>query len=225
MFTLSCQDILGALDEISRKYAPKILHAQGDLELLTGTTRVSVVGSRGANELGLKRARKLAAQLVRERVVVVSGLAAGVDRMAHETAMESGGRTIAVIATPLERAYPKEHAELQERIGREHLLVSQFASGEEVGKWSFPARNRTMALITHATVIVEASDSSGTLHQGWEAIRLGRPLFFMESLLEDERLSWPRKLMAYGARPLASVAEILAEIPSPEAALRGLDAP
>lgn len=222
--TFRYRDLLGPLDEISEKYAPVELHAEGDLGLLRGTIRVSIVGARDASELGRRRATKLARQLAAERIVVVSGLALGVDHAAHTAAMASGGRTIAVIATPLERAYPKEHAQLQARIGREHLVLSQFGPGERVGRWSFPVRNRTMALLTHATVIVEAGDSSGTLHQGWEAIRLGRPLFFMRALLEDERLGWPRRLMDYGARPLASVDELLAEIPSVEVALQGLDA-
>jgi DNA processing protein len=217
-------DAFGPLDEVSRKFAPKELFAEGDLELLRGTIRVSIVGTREPSELGLRRARRLAKELVVERVVVVSGLALGIDHAAHTTAIEQGGRTVAVIATPLERAYPKEHAELQARIGREHLVVSQFGPGDRIGRWSFPARNRTMALLTHATVIVEAGDSSGTLHQGWEAIRLGRPLFFMRGLLEDGRLRWPRRMMDYGARPLASVGELLAEIPSIEVAAQGLDA-
>lgn len=222
--TFRCKDVLGPPDDISKKFAPGLLHAEGDLGLLRGTIRVSVVGTREASELGLRRARKLAKQLVTERVVVVSGLALGIDYAAHTAAIENGGRTIAVIATPLDRAYPKEHADLQARIGREHLVVSQFGPGDRVGRWSFPARNRTMALLTHATVIVEAGDSSGTLHQGWEAIRLGRPLFFMRALLEDERLEWPRELMDYGARPLAAVDELLREIPSIEVAAQGLDA-
>lgn len=221
--TFRCRDVIGPPDDISKKFAPEILYAEGDLGLLRGTIRVSIVGTRGASELGRRRARKIAKQLVAERVVVVSGLALGIDHAAHTAAME-GGRTIAVIATPLDRAYPKEHAELQARLGREHLVVSQFGPGDKVGRWSFPARNRTMALLTHATVIVEAGDSSGTLHQGWEAIRLGRPLFFMQSLLESKDLEWPRKLMDYGARPLASVEELLREIPSIEVATNGLDA-
>ncbi len=220
--TLTPDDILGPLDEVTRKHAPARLFAEGNVDLLRTTVRVSVVGSRSATEVAIRRAVRLTTELVNQGVVVVSGLAKGIDHAAHTVAMQRGGRTIAVIATPLDRAYPTEHTELQAEIGRTHLVVSQFAPGEVVGKWCFPARNRTMALLSHATVIVQASDDSGTLHQGWEAIRLGRPLFFMQALLEDGNLTWPRKLMDYGARPLSSVEELLEELPSPELVTRGL---
>lgn len=220
---VTCEAAIGPLDEVSRRSAPKILHVAGDVTLLRSTARVSIVGSRKASEVSLSRARRLATELAHRHVVVVSGLALGVDAVAHTSSIRAGGRTIAVLGTPLDRVYPKEHAELQAEIARDHLVVSQFAPGETTGKWSFPARNRTMALLSHATVIVEASDESGTLHQGWEAIRLGRPLFFMRSLLDDANLVWPRKLMKYGARPLADTDELLDVIPAADVALPRLD--
>jgi len=85
-----------------------------------------------------------------------------------------------------------------------HLVVSQFPSGHAVLRSNFPRRNRTMALLSHATVIVEAADSSGSLSQGWEALRLGRPLFLMKSIVDDDRLKWPKEMLHYGARTLAS---------------------
>jgi DNA processing protein len=220
--TLSPEEILGQLDEVSRKYAPDRLYIEGDDRLLRATVRVSIVGSRSASDLAIRRAIRLTTELLEKNVVIVSGLAKGVDHAAHSVAMQIGGRTIAVIATPLDRVYPKEHAELQAEIARSHLVVTQSGPEDKVGRWSFPARNRTMALLTHATVIVEAGESSGTLHQGWEAIRLGRPLFFMQSILEDTTLEWPRKMMDYGARPLASAADLLSELPSAELIAYGL---
>ena len=83
---------------------------------------------------------------------------------------------------------------------REHLAVSQFASGVPSQRGNFPMRNRTMALLSDATVIVEAGEKSGSLHQGWEALRLGRPLFLFESLLRDASLSWPAEMERYGAQ-------------------------
>ena len=220
--TFQPEEVLGPLDEVSRKHAPPQLYAEGDVELLRGTVRVSVVGSRRASELAIRRTVRLTTDLVERAIVVVSGLAKGVDHAAHTVALQRGGRTIAVIATPLGRAYPKEHAELQARIATSNLVISQFGPSDSVGKWSFPARNRTMALLTHATVIVEASDESGTLHQGWEAIRLGRPLFFMQSALQDTSIAWPRKMMDYGARPIATIEDLLDELPSADLVANGL---
>ena len=129
---------------------------------------------------------------------MVSGLARGIDAIAHETAIENGGRTIAGFGTPLDCFYPRENEALQRRIMTEHLAVSQFPHGYPVLRKSFPMRNRTMALLSHASVIVEAGDGSGTLPQGWEALRLGRPLFILKSLVQDDSLTWPAEMMQYG---------------------------
>lgn len=181
--------------------APPILFVAGDSELFRAKWRVAIVGSRDASELSLRRARKLAFELVRAGAVVVSGLALGVDTAAHRGALEARGRTIAVIGTPLDKAYPAENAELQETIAREHLLVSQFRSGSRVFPSNFIARNRTMALIAHASVIVEAGDTSGSLSQAAEAQRFGRPVFFLRSVLERTGLAWPKRFLDYKPNP------------------------
>jgi DNA processing protein len=120
--------------------------------------------------------------------VVLSGLAAGIDRAAHEAAIREGGRTIAVIGTGLDEAYPREHAALQERVYRDHLLVSPFAPGSRTARWHFPARNRVMAQLAEATVLVEATEESGTRHQIEECLKLGRVVYARHALVEE--LSW-----------------------------------
>jgi DNA processing protein len=143
----------------------------------------------------------------------VSGLAAGVDTVAHSTAIQHGGRTIAVLGAGLDRIFPPENAALSEQIAREHLLVSQFPPGTPVQRGNFPRRNRTMALLTDATVIIEAGPSSGTVSQGWEALRLGRPLFLLKSIVESKGLTWPAELLDYGARVLSKPQELLPYLP------------
>ena len=197
------EELLGSLNEVERKNAPKRLSLAGDIELLRTGQRVSIVGSRKATTEGLARSRSLAKALVGRGVTVVSGLAEGIDTEAHETAIGEGGRTIAVLGTPLDEAFPPKNRALQDRIIREHLAVSQFRSGTPPQRKNFPMRNRTMALLSDATVIVEAGAKSGTLHQGWEVLRLGRLLFLMESVAKDESLSWPAKMIGYGAQVLA----------------------
>jgi DNA processing protein len=210
---LKASEALGPLNEVEDRYAPDTLYLRGDPTLLQGAPRVSIVGSRDASEEGMRRARKLAQLLAKETVTVVSGLAKGVDAAAHLGAMEAGGNTIAVLGTPLNRVYPREHAELQATIGRDHLLVSQFPEGHPITKKNFPRRNRVMALISHATVIVEAREGSGCLSQAWEAVRLGRPLFLMRSTLEIEGLSWPEGLLDYGAYVLDDIESLLPVLP------------
>src|SRR5579883_2145947 len=143
--TVTPAEVLGDLNGVEAKYAPRQLYLQGNPALLRRGPRVSLVGSRRASQDGLRRARLLSSALARHGIIVVSGLAAGIDRAAHEAAIEASGDTIAVLGTSLEECYPKENQELQERIGREHLLVSQFPSGYPTTPKNFPIRNRTMA--------------------------------------------------------------------------------
>lgn len=209
-------EILGVLNDVEAKNAPRLLYLQGNVSLLARGPRVSVVGSRKATPEGLARTTVLVRALVQHNMAVVSGLAVGIDTAAHKTAIEAGGRTIAVLGTSLEQIYPGENADLQALIGREHLLVSQFPTGTTTTPKNFPIRNRTMALLTDATVIVEAGEGSGTLHQGWEALRLGRLLFLMESVVLDTRLTWPQEMIDYGAQVLsrANLDDSLADIPA-----------
>lgn len=213
---IKTSDILGPLNDFERKHAPQELYIEGDKALLTSGVRVSVVGSRKVSEAGKKRARAFAEALVRQGITVVSGLAEGIDTAAHETAIAMGGKTIAVLGTPLSQAYPASNKQLLETIKRNHLAVSQFPEGYPYKKENFPRRNRTMALISDATVIVEAGEKSGTQHQGWEALRLGRLVFLMENVAEDSGLTWPREMIGYGAQVLRreDLPEILYDIPS-----------
>lgn len=184
----------------------------GNLDLLKNRC-VSVIGAREVSSAGLARANKIARQLAAEGVVVTSGLAKGVDTAAHEGALRVGGKTIAVIGTPLDRSYPAENGELQAAIAREHLLVSQFAPGQRTFPSDFPKRNKLMAALTDASIIVEASDSSGTLHQAAECVRLGRWLFIMQSVLDDGELEWPHKfLREKKVAVLTSVEDVLSRL-------------
>jgi DNA processing protein len=212
---MTVAEALGTLTDVEEKNAPKALYFQGNRELLSHGPRVSVVGSRKASAEGLKRARSLSRALVDHHIVVVSGLAEGIDTAAHTSALEAGGETVAVIGTPLDKYYPAGNKELQMRLAREQLVVSQFPIGTPTTPKSFPIRNRTMALLTDATVIVEAGENSGTLHQGWETLRLGRTLFLMESVATDPTLSWPREMIKFGAQVLTreNLSEELVDLP------------
>jgi len=163
------------------------VHVAGDTALLA-RPRVAIIGSRRSTPEGRNAAASIAGELARAGVVVLSGLAAGIDRVAHEAAMAAGGRTIAVIGTSLDRAYPKDHAALQARIAEEHLVVSPFAAGTPMSAWHFPKRNRLMAQLAQATVLIEAGATSGTRHQVSACAALGRPVFAPVHLLEQ--LDW-----------------------------------
>jgi DNA processing protein len=169
------------------------LFCAGDLGLVSKPC-VSIVGSREATTEGHARAGRLARELVAAGVVVVSGLAKGIDATAHVNAIENRGRTIAVIGTPLSKASPVENGPLQEAVWREHLLISPFPEGKPVYRSNFPQRNKVMAALSDATVIVEASDNSGTLHQAIACQDLGRWLFILKAVVDVQ--AWPKRFLS-----------------------------
>jgi DNA processing protein len=172
------------------------VYTQGDAQLLD-RPGAAVIGSRRASPRGRALAADVAAELVAQGLVVISGLAAGIDKAAHEAAMRTGGRTIAVLGTSLDEAYPRHHAALQARIASEHLVVSPFAHGTPMGKWHFPRRNRLMARLARATILIEAGATSGTKHQLKECIAARRPVFVYEPLLR-EGIEWLNDAYARG---------------------------
>lgn len=197
----------------SARHPVQFLYYRGNLDLLYAPLRVAVVGRREASEEGVRRARKLAKCLVADGVVVVSGLARGIDTAAHTAALEAGGYTVGVIGTPISEAYPRENSELQEHIARNYLLVSQvpvIRYMRQTPKWNrifFPERNATMSALTQATVIVEAGETSGSLIQGRAALAQGRKLFILESCFQHG-LKWPERLQAAGAIRVSEYDEI-----------------
>lgn len=167
---------------------------------------IAVVGSRVASQHGVWAARAIAEHLVDQHYTVVSGLAAGIDNAAHTAALASGGRTLAVIGTGLRRCYPPQHAELQRQIAAEGAVISQFWPDSPPSRRSFPMRNAVMSGLSLATVVVEASLTSGSRLQARLALEHGRPVFLLEYVLEHE---WARECAARpGVRVIRSPDEI-----------------
>lgn len=182
----------------------ELLYYQGWWDLVESRC-VAVVGSRKPSPEGLARTRKLVRALVRDDFTIVSGLAAGVDTAAHETAIAAKGRTIAVIGTPLSHTYPRENLQLQRQLAAEFLVISQVPvqryeqQDYRVNRFFFPERNVTMSALTEATIIVEAGETSGTLIQARAALQQGRKLFILDSCFRNPRLTWPHKFAEKGA--------------------------
>ena len=168
---------------------------------------IAVVGARKATHDGTKKAGAVAGHLVDSGFTVVSGLAAGIDTAAHTAALARGGRTVAVIGTGLARSYPPENRALQRRIASECAVVSQFWPDAPPTRRSFPMRNAVMSGITLATVVIEASDTSGSRIQARLALAQGRPVFLLASLVEQQ--PWARE---YAGRPGTHVVRSPGEI-------------
>ena len=210
------------------EYPGKLRDAAHPVELLyyvgiwdfAWSPSVAVVGTRKPSRDGLARTRQLVRSLVQDNFTVVSGLAAGIDTAAHRAAMEFGGRTIAVLGTPLSKTYPSENAPLQRQIAEHHLIVSQVPVKRyemqtfRGNRYFFPERNATMSALTDATVIVEAGDTSGTLIQAKAALEQRRKLFVLDSCF-GQGLRWPERLAAKGAirvREYGEIADQLAAV-------------
>jgi DNA processing protein len=157
---------------------------------------------------------KVAYLEVAKDIITVSGLAEGIDTAVHDTTIKAHGKTIAVLGTPLDKTYPKKNWGLQQVIMRDHLAISQFQIGHHTIPQDFVQRNRTMAIISDTTIIVEATDTSGSLHQGWEALRLGRSLFIWKSIFDNTKLTWPQKMLQHGAIKLSNPEDVIESLPS-----------
>ena len=199
------------------RYPIELLYFQGWWDLVESPC-VSIVGTRSPTEEGKARAKKLAHWLVDKGYTIVSGLARGIDTVVHTTVINEGGKTIAVIGTPLSETYPRENTSLQKTISEQHLLISQVPivrfsrHGPSFNRMFFPERNITMSALSEATIIVEAGETSGTLTQARDAFQQNRKLFILDSCFLDKSLTWPKKYVERGALRVRDVEDIEREL-------------
>jgi DNA processing protein len=170
---------------------------------------VAVVGARSCSPYGAQVARMLGRELAAAGLVVVSGLARGVDGEAHRGALEAGGATVAVLGCGIDRDYPAAHRELAARIRASGLIVSEYAPGVEPAPWRFPARNRILAGLSAATVVVEARDRSGALITADLALEEGREVFAVPGEITSALSSGTNDLLKLGASPLTAASDVL----------------
>lgn len=200
---------------ISRLRDPALLLCvRGDVAALTAPC-VSIVGSRAATSYGLAVARELAADLARAGVVVVSGLALGIDAAAHRGALEAGGRTVAVLACGADRVYPARHRQLAAEIVRNGAIVSEMPPGTAPLPQFFPLRNRLISALASAVVIVEARERSGSLITAVHAANQGVDVFAVPGPIHAPTSAGPNRLLKEGAFLVSEAADILDELGFP----------
>src|SRR5688572_3997803 len=142
--------------------APPKLYCRGNLDLLTPKRSIAIIGARDSTEYGDSVAELFATDLARRGITIISGLARGIDGIAHRSALAVGGNTVAVLGCGIDVIYPHSNQRLQEQIAEEGLLISEFGPGGPAMKHHFPQRNRIIALLGHGLVVVEAGLKSGT---------------------------------------------------------------
>ena len=191
---------------------PLALHVKGDRSLLA-SDGIAVVGSRRASAYGVNAARRLATDLARSGLTIVSGLALGIDAAAHEAALDAGGRTIAVLGTGIDVTYPRSNARLRARIEKEGLVLTEFAPGTPPLPENFPMRNRVISGLTLGTVIVEATSRSGSLITARMAAEQGREVFAVPGSIFAAGAEGTHRLIQYGAKLVHDVDDVLDELP------------
>jgi DNA processing protein len=190
---------------------PERLYVRGSFDSLS-QPGVAVVGARSCSAYGAQVARSVARELAAAGVVVVSGLARGIDGEAHRGALEGGGTTIAVLGCGIDRDYPRSHAELARRIVGSGAIVSEYPPGVEPAPWRFPARNRIIAGLSLATVVVEARERSGALITADFALELGRDVFAVPGEITSGLSAGTNGLLRQGAAPLTAALDVLEAI-------------
>lgn len=188
---------------------PAQLYALGDRSALE-SPRVSIVGTRNSTSYGERATRSLTAAFARAGVSVISGMARGIDGIAHRTALEHGGRTVAVLGTGIDVPYPAGHRHLHRTIAERGLVLSENGPGITAYQGAFPRRNRIIAALAPVTIVVEAGRKSGALNTAGQALDLGRVVAAVPGPIDSEQSAGSNELIRDGAVVIASVDDALA---------------
>lgn len=193
---------------------PWLLYAKGDVRLLKRRRKMAVVGSRQATAYGKIAINQLLPELIKREVVIVSGLAKGIDTVAHEAAIRLKGKTIAVIAGGIQHIYPNENIPLARQLMAEHLLISEYPPATKPARWQFPLRNRIISGLTFGTIVVEAKKRSGSFITADIALNEGREVFAVPGNINQPQSEGSNRLIQKGAKLVVTVEDILEELPN-----------
>ena len=189
---------------------PVLLFYKGDLSLLKGH-HLSIIGSRKACDYSLDLLDELLKELVKY-YIIVSGLAYGIDARSHQRTIYHHGKTIAVIGSGLDYYYPKEHYALQNKIAKEHLLLSEYPAATQPKPYYFPERNRIIAGLSEGCVVIQAAKKSGTAITAMQALEAGREVFALPSQANDLRFLGCHRLIQDGAKLITCAEDIVSEL-------------
>ena len=191
---------------------PTVLYAKGDISLLSIQPKIAVIGSRHATSYSKIAMDFIIPTLVKENIVIVSGLAKGADAFAHDVTIMNGGKTIAVLGHGFSHQYPKENKKLFEKIEGNHLLLTEYPPYMGVQKWHFPMRNRIISGISNAVVVTEATLKSGTLITTEHALENGKDVFVVPGPIHSEQSLGTNRLLREGAIPIWNGEQIVEEL-------------
>jgi DNA processing protein len=197
------------LDEMFDAKMPAVLLGEGDRADALGAPRVAIVGTRAATPMGIADATEVAAFCARAGITVVSGLAIGIDGAAHQGALDAGGLTVGVVATGLDVTYPRRHARLYDRVREQGLIVGENDYGTQPLPWRFPVRNRIIAALADAVIVIEATLTGGTRITANEGLRFNRDVYAMPGSRRNPAAAGCNALLLDGAKPLIDPSDVL----------------
>ncbi|MCU1468171.1 MAG: protecting protein DprA [Actinomycetia bacterium] len=197
------------LDVMVDARMPRVLLGEGDRPDAFAAPRVAIVGTRAATPMGLADAIEIGAFCARAGITVISGLAIGIDGAAHTGALDAGGLTVGVVATGLDVMYPRRHERLYERVREQGLIVGENDYGTQPLPWRFPIRNRIIAALADAVVVVEATATGGARITADDAARFGRDVYALPGSRRNPAAAGCNALLLDGAKPLLDPADIL----------------
>lgn len=211
MLLLSSHDYPNLLKEIPNP--PYIIYMKGEIDFNSRPT-ISIVGSRKYTEYGFRTVQSLARDLARAGIIIVSGMALGIDALAHRSAIDNDGLTVAVLGNGLdqENIYPKNNFNLSREICQNGAIISDYPVGTPAGIGTFPARNRIIAGLSLGTLIIEAGEKSGTLITAGLALEFNREVFAVPGPIYSPQSFGTNKLIQSGAKLITSARDILEEI-------------
>lgn len=191
---------------------PWCLFLKGDSSFLQAPKKLAIVGSRQATHYGENTIQYILPPLIKKNIIIVSGLAKGIDALAHQATIDLGGKTIAVIAGGLYHLYPQENEKLAERMSNDHLIISEYPPETKPTKWQFPARNRIISGLCEGTLIIEAKRKSGSLITANFAVQEGREVFAVPGSIFSPFSAGTNDLIQQGAKLIMTGEDILTEL-------------
>lgn len=188
---------------------PAILYTKGDLELLKKENKVAIIGARKATTYSKRAMEQIVPPLVEHDMIIVSGLAKGADTMAHQTTIDYGGRTIAVLGSGFFHIYPKQNMQLADYMATDQLLVTEYPPYHPPAKWTFPMRNRIISGLSQVLVITESTERSGTMSTIEHALDHGKEVYAVPGPIDSSLSLGPNQLINEGAQPIWSGYQIV----------------
>jgi DNA processing protein len=194
----------------SLEQPPYVIYYRGNYSLINHLRRIAVVGSRLSTDYGVMVTKKLTSDLIKENYLIISGLAKGIDAVAHEAAISLNGLTIGIVAQGIDLPYPKENSELYQLVINKGLILSEYPDGVSPSKINFPSRNRLIATLSNGIVITEAKINSGTLTTVRHGLNYGKDIFCVPYPIGES--SACNILIKQGAKLIESVSDIIEEL-------------